>query len=75
VGDLDKKKSERMIAEAGTNPEEIEEIYRMISLPTFEDRFVIPPFMREMTIESVEDPSVHKGEAGVGYLRKPKRGW
>ena len=75
VGDLDKKESDRMIGEAGTNPEEIEEIYRMTSLPTFEERFAIPSFMREMAIESVEDPSVHKGEAGVGYLRKPKRGW
>jgi hypothetical protein len=38
-------------------------------------RFAIPPFMREMAIESVEDPSVHKGDAGAGYLHKPKRGW
>jgi nitrate reductase beta subunit len=75
VGDVDKAKSNRMMGEAGTNPEEVEEIYQMTSLAAFEGRFAIPPFMREMAIESVEDPSVHKGDAGSGYLRKPKRGW
>jgi nitrate reductase beta subunit len=75
VGDVGKEQCVRMLDEAGTNPEEVEEIYQMISLATFEGRFVIPPFMREMAIESVEDPSVHKGDTGSGYLRKPKRGW
>ena len=75
VGDLDKTECARMLEEAGTNPEEVEEIYQMSSLAAFEGRFGIPPFMREMAIESVEDPSAHKGDAGVGYLRKPKRGW
>ena len=75
VGDLDKAGCARMLDEAGTNPEEVEEIYQMSSLATFEGRFAIPPFMREMAIESVEDPSIHKGDAGTGSLRKPKRGW
>ena len=59
---------------AGTSPEEVEAIYRLTTLPTMEERFVLPPYHREMSIESLNDPLVHKGEAGVGYLAPPRRG-
>ena len=39
VGDLDKTECARMLDEAGTNPEEVEEIYQMSSLATFEGTF------------------------------------
>ncbi len=39
---------------------EAEEIYRLTSLCTFDDRFVIPPMHREEAIEMLEDPMEHK---------------
>jgi nitrate reductase beta subunit len=75
VGDVDKKEVNRMLEEARTAPEEVEAIYRMTSLPSLSDRFVIPPFMREQAIESVQKPQSHKEEAGFGFTRPPKRGW
>ena len=59
---------------AGTSPEEAEAIYRLTTLPTMEERFVLPPYHREMSIESLNDPLAHKGQVGVGYLTPPGRG-
>jgi nitrate reductase / nitrite oxidoreductase, beta subunit len=63
-----------MLESAGTTPEEVEDIYRLTTLPTMEERFVMPPYHREMSIEDVDDPLRHKGEAGLGYLQPPRRG-
>jgi nitrate reductase beta subunit len=63
-----------LLASAGTDEEEVEAIYRLTTLPTVEDRFVFPPYHREMSIEDLKDPLAHKGEAGLGYLQPPLRG-
>jgi len=76
VGDIPKSEVEKVIREAGTGPEEIEEIYNLTSKPSFQDRFVIPPFMREQAIENtLDDTFVRKTEAGFGFVKKPVRGW
>jgi nitrate reductase beta subunit len=75
VGDITKKEADQSIHEAQTTPEELEAIYRMTSLTTFEDRFVIPPFLREMSVETCIDPETRKSEVGTGFIRPPKRGW
>ncbi len=75
VGDIPDGEVKRAMLEAGTSPEEIEAIYRLTSLPAFEDRFVIPPFMREVAIESTEDTFKRKTEAGFGFIRKSERRW
>jgi nitrate reductase beta subunit len=62
------------MADAGTTPEEAEAIYKLTTLPTMEERFVLPPYHREMAIESLNDPLAHKGQVGVGYLTPPRRG-
>ncbi len=62
------------LAEVGLDPETAEEIYRLTTLPTLEDRFVIPPYHREASIEAWKDPLEHKGLAGVGYIQPPVRG-
>jgi nitrate reductase beta subunit len=59
---------------AGTSPEEAEAIYKLTTLPTMEERFVLPPYHREMAIEELNDPLVHKGETGLGYIQPPVRG-
>ncbi len=59
---------------AGTTPEEVEAIYRLTTLPTIEERFVLPPYHREMAIDELIDPLGHSGKVGVGYMQPPKRG-
>ena len=63
-----------LLAAAGTTPQEAENIYRLTTLPTVDERFVLPPYHREMSIEAVNDPLSHKGATGVGYLTPPRRG-
>jgi nitrate reductase beta subunit len=64
----------KLLAEAGTNPQEAEAIYRLTTLPTMDERFVLPPYHREMSVEAWRDPLAHKGETGLGYLQIPVRG-
>jgi nitrate reductase / nitrite oxidoreductase, beta subunit len=63
-----------LLAEAGLNPDQAQAIYALTTLPTLEERFVLPPYHREMTIEAGKDPLAHKGEAGLGFLQRPVRG-
>jgi nitrate reductase beta subunit len=64
-----------MVEAADTTPEEIESIYRMSTLPTIDERFVFPPYHREMSAEAIYgDPLARKGDTGLGYSKQPKRG-
>jgi nitrate reductase beta subunit len=64
---------DKIMQEADTNPEEIQEIYRLTAIPTFEERFVYAPYHREQSISAVKDPLAHKGDAGLGFLSPPRR--
>ena len=61
------------LAEAGLTEKQAIAIYQLTTLPTMEERFVFPPYHREMSIEAGMDPLAHKGEAGFGYIQPPKR--
>ncbi|MCC7007950.1 MAG: nitrate reductase subunit beta [Acidobacteria bacterium] len=74
VGDITMETAERMLREADCTPDEAEAIYRLTSLCTFDDRFVIPPMHREQAIEMLKDPHEHKQAAGFGFLSGPRRG-
>lgn len=74
VGDVEMATAERMLREADCSPEQAEAIYRLTSLCTFEDRFVIPPMHREMAIQMIEDPLEHKQGTGFGFVSGPRRG-
>jgi nitrate reductase beta subunit len=74
VGDITQDTAARMLREADTSPEEAEAIYRLTSLCTFEDRFVIPPAHREEAIQMMEDPQEHKQSVGFGFVEGPRRG-
>jgi nitrate reductase beta subunit len=64
-----------MVESADTTPEEIEAIYRLSTLPTIAERFVFPPYHREMAAEAIYgDPLARKGDVGLGYSVPPKRG-
>ncbi len=74
VGDIGAEKVQEMLELTGLTPEQCEEIYRLTSLPTFEERFVIPPMHREEGIALMGDPYTFKAETGVGFKDKPERG-
>jgi nitrate reductase beta subunit len=74
VGDIPDATVSKAIAEAATTPEELEAIYYMTSMTGFEERFVVPPFLREMAIEAVINTQTQQEEEGMGYRRPPKRG-
>lgn len=74
VGDVDMKTAKRILMEAECSIEEAEAIYKMTSLCTVEDRFVIPPAHREEAIEALKDTMERKQEAGFGFMTGPKRG-
>ena len=54
--------------------EEAEEIYKLTSLCTFDERFVIPPSHREEAIEMTRDPMEYKQSVGFGFKEEPIRG-
>jgi nitrate reductase beta subunit len=74
VGDLTMESAERLLREAGCTVEEAEAIYKLTSLCTFEERFVIPPMHREEALEMLEDPLVTKQSTGFGFMSGPRRG-
>jgi nitrate reductase beta subunit len=63
-----------LLEEAGLTQEQAEGIYHLTTQPTIDERFVLPPYHREMSVESLKDPLAHKGETGLGYLQVPLRG-
>ncbi len=74
VGDITLETAKKMLIEAGSSVDEAEAIYRLTSLCTFEDRFVIPPMHREQAVEMLKDPLQHRQEVGFGFLSEPSRG-
>jgi nitrate reductase beta subunit len=62
-----------LLSEAGLTPDQAEAIYHLTTQPTTAERFVLPPYHREMSIEALHDPLTHKGEIGLGYLQAPQR--
>ncbi|MGE5224643.1 MAG: nitrate reductase subunit beta [Omnitrophica WOR_2 bacterium] len=74
VDNLVDEASLKILQEAGLTPGQAEGIYRLTTRPTVEERFVLPPYHREMAVESREDPQVHKGDTGFGFVRPPVRG-
>jgi nitrate reductase beta subunit len=74
VGDVTTELAQRMLREADSSVAEAEAIYRLTSLCTFEDRFVIPPMHREEALQMLQDPLEHKQQAGFGFVSEPARG-
>ena len=62
------------LGEAGLTVEVAEAIYKLTTLPTLDERFVIPQYHRETAVEAWKDPLEHKGETGFGYIQSPRRG-
>lgn len=73
--DVSDEEVHKALEVANTTAEEVEAIWRLTSLATFEERFVLPPLAREKAIDSVTTPFDHKPQAGFGFRRKGERGW
>ncbi|MBE0555626.1 MAG: 4Fe-4S dicluster domain-containing protein, partial [Proteobacteria bacterium] len=74
VGDMTMEDAVRALKEADCTPEQAEEIYKLTSLCTFDERFVIPPMHREEAIEMMQDVHEAKASTGFGFVEGPKRG-
>jgi nitrate reductase beta subunit len=75
VQDVTAAEVEAALAQGRTTAEEAEAIFRLTSMPTMEERFVIPPMAREQAIEATMDPFTRKREGGFGFRVAPERGW
>ena len=73
VGDITMETAQRALKEADCTIEQAEAIYKLTSLCTFDERFVIPPMNREEAIEMMKDPHEHRTNTGFGFVDSPKR--
>ncbi|MBK9215991.1 MAG: nitrate reductase subunit beta [Chloracidobacterium sp.] len=75
VGDVDTAVVRQALAECGMDEAEAEAIYRLTSLPTMDERVVIPPSHREEAMAMLDDNMwEQKGSAGFGFREAPARG-
>ena len=65
----------KLLDSAGLTEESAEAMYLLTTVPTIAERFVLPPYHREMSIEQLNDPLAYKGAVGTGYIEEPRRGW
>jgi nitrate reductase beta subunit len=78
VGDTSPEETEQALAQGNTTATEAEAIFRLTSLATFDERFVVPPMGRETAIESQFpglDPLSRKASTGFGFRESPERRW
>lgn len=74
VGDIPMEKAAQALEDARLTPEEVEDIYHLTALASFEEMFVIPPMLREVAIEMGVDPHEFQEERGAGFVQLPSRG-
>lgn len=74
VGDISEKYVNEVLSKVGMTEHEANAIFRLTSLATFDERFVIPPSHREESIEMLEATADVKGETGFGFKERPARG-
>ncbi len=74
VGDLPEEEVNDPMKEVVMDKETADAIFRLTSLPLFDDRFVIPAAHREEAMEMLESTADVKGNHGFGFKEPPKRG-
>jgi nitrate reductase beta subunit len=70
VKDYQQADVDAALAQGNTTADEVEAIFRLTSLPTYEERFVVPPLGREVAVEAWEKPLERKRETGFGVRNK-----
>lgn len=74
VGDISRKEADAFLRSSQISYETADAIFRLTSLVSFRDRFVIPPAHREEAIELIEQTSTRKENSGFGFMENPERG-
>ena len=74
VGDINKTFVADALSEVNLKADDADDIYKLTSLATFDERFNIPPAHREQALEMLENTSDVKGSTGFGFKEKPMRG-
>ena len=74
VGDLPEEESKDAMRDAILDKDTADDIFRLTSLPLYDERFVIPPAHREEAIEMLESTADYKGNHGFGLNDPPARG-
>ena len=74
VGDLPEEESQDAMRDAILDKDTADEIFRLTSLPLYDERFVIPAAHREEAIEMLESTADYKGNHGFGFNDPPARG-
>lgn len=74
VGDLPEEESKDAMRDVVMDKDTADAIFRLTSLPLFDQRFVIPPAHREEAMEMLESTADVKGNTGFGFKEPPVRG-
>lgn len=74
VGDLPEDESKTAMKDVIMDKDTADAIFRLTSLPLFDQRFVIPAAHREEALEMLESTADVKGNSGFGFKEPPKRG-
>ena len=76
VGNIPESEVAEALGKAGISADEAEAIFRLTAMPTFQERFVIPPLLRDQAFEAqLGDPFIQKREGGFGFRVAPERRW
>ncbi|MBW8010728.1 MAG: nitrate reductase subunit beta [Chloroflexi bacterium] len=75
VKDIPEAEQKEALAQGNLTVKEAEDIWRLTSMATFDERFVLPPLAREVAVEAKVDPSTHKREVGFGFKKAGERKW
>ena len=75
VGDVPADQHDTAMRLGNMDAEQAEAIFRLTALPTSDERFVLPPGTREVSMEELVDPYTRKQDAGFGFRQPPERRW
>jgi nitrate reductase beta subunit len=74
VGDLPEEEIKDPMGEVSMDKDTADAIFRLTSLPSHTERFIIPAAHREEAMEMLESTADVKGNHGFGFTEPPKRG-
>ncbi len=73
VGDLPAEEIKHAMDETNLTADTADEIFRLTSLPRYDERFVIPPAHKEEAKELIQKTDDLKGSTGFGFKTDPDR--
>ena len=75
VKDVTEAEGLEALANGGLTPDLAGAIFRLTALPTYNERFVLPPMAREVAAEETTGAETKKREGGFGPRKAPARRW